>query len=88
MLAVILAGRGHASRLEPAREVPKLDGDFSAPLVKELLPAATSEFPPPAGQPPFFHSGMQQVRAGFPPATAGMASSSAPGYARRLVAVH
>ena len=48
-----LAGSGHASRLEWARLILELDPDASQQLVKQLQPAATSDYPTPAQRPLF-----------------------------------
>ena len=48
-----LAGSGHASRLEWARLILELDPAASQQLVKQLLPAATSDYPTPAQRPLF-----------------------------------
>lgn len=48
-----LAGEGHASRLEWAREILKLDPNPEQQIAKELLPARSSEFPTPAQRPLF-----------------------------------
>jgi dTDP-4-dehydrorhamnose reductase len=48
-----LAGSGYASRLEWAREILALDPFKEEQVVKELQPAATSEFPTPAQRPLF-----------------------------------
>ena len=44
---------GHASRLEWARQILALDPRREEQLVKELLPARTSDFPTPAQRPTF-----------------------------------
>jgi dTDP-4-dehydrorhamnose reductase len=48
-----LAGRGHASRLDWARQILKLDPRSSEQVVKEIVPARTSDFPTPAQRPLF-----------------------------------
>lgn len=48
-----LAGEGHASRLEWAREILKLDPNPEQQIAKELLPARSSEFPTLAQRPLF-----------------------------------
>jgi dTDP-4-dehydrorhamnose reductase len=48
-----LAGSGHASRLEWAREILALDPKQSEQVVQELLPAKTGDFPTPARRPLF-----------------------------------
>ncbi len=48
-----LAGSGYASRFEWAQEILKLDPNKSGQIVKELLPAATRDFPTPAERPLF-----------------------------------
>ena len=47
------AGNGYASRLDWARKILELDPNKHDQLVKELLPALTSEFPTPAQRPLF-----------------------------------
>ncbi len=46
-----LAGSGHASRLDWAQAILKLDPQADEQLATEILPAATSEFPTPAVRP-------------------------------------
>ena len=48
-----LAGSGYASRFEWAKEILRLDPKPSEQTVKQLLPAATSDFPSPADRPLF-----------------------------------
>lgn len=48
-----LAGDGFASRLEWARLILELDPNRQEQMVKELLPAPTSDFPTPARRPLF-----------------------------------
>ncbi len=48
-----LAGGGYASRLAWARAVLELDPARNQQIVREVLPAATSEFPTPARRPLF-----------------------------------
>ena len=48
-----LAGAGATSRLEWARAILELDPDPAAQVCRELLPAATSDFPTPAIRPLF-----------------------------------
>jgi len=48
-----LAGSGHASRLEWAKEILTLDPKKSEQVVRELLPAKTGDFPTPARRPLF-----------------------------------
>lgn len=48
-----LAGSGAASRLEWARTILALDPNPAAQICRELLPAATSDFPTPATRPLF-----------------------------------
>jgi dTDP-4-dehydrorhamnose reductase len=46
-----LAGGGYCSRFEWAREILRLDTKKEEQVVKELLPASSSEFPTPAKRP-------------------------------------
>jgi len=46
-----LAGSGHASRFEWAKEILANDTKPEAQVVKNLLPAASNEFPTPANRP-------------------------------------
>jgi dTDP-4-dehydrorhamnose reductase len=48
-----LAGSGYATRLEWARAILDLDPGRGEQIVKEMLPASTSDFPAPAQRPPF-----------------------------------
>jgi dTDP-4-dehydrorhamnose reductase len=48
-----LAGNGYASRLEWARRILELDPKRDEQVVKELLPARSSDFPAPALRPGF-----------------------------------
>jgi len=48
-----LAGDGYASRLEWARRILELDPKRDEQVVKELLPARSSDFPTPAQRPTF-----------------------------------
>jgi dTDP-4-dehydrorhamnose reductase len=48
-----LAGEGYASRYEWAKEILRLDPHADEQVVKEVLPAPTSEFPTPARRPLF-----------------------------------
>ncbi len=48
-----LAGGGHASRLEWAREILRLDVKRDEQSLKEVVPALTSDFPTPARRPLF-----------------------------------
>ena len=48
-----LAGGGFASRYEWAKEILRLDPHAEEQMVKEVIPAATSEVPTPARRPPF-----------------------------------
>lgn len=48
-----LAGSGHASRLEWAQEILRLDASPELRTARELIPARTSDFPTPAERPLF-----------------------------------
>lgn len=48
-----LAGGGHASRFEWAQEILKMDPNSSEQRAKQLLPAASRDFPTPAERPLF-----------------------------------
>lgn len=48
-----MAGGGYASRLEWAKKIIELDPNKHEQMVKEILPALTSEFPTPAQRPLF-----------------------------------
>lgn len=60
-----LAGSGAASRLEWAREILKLDPDPAAQVCRELLPAATSDFPTPAVRPLYSALDCSRFEAAF-----------------------
>jgi dTDP-4-dehydrorhamnose reductase len=48
-----LAGAGHASRLDWARQILQLDPSAKEQLVRQVVPALTSDFPTPARRPLF-----------------------------------
>lgn len=48
-----LAGSGYASRLDWAKEILSLDSNQMEQVTKEILPAATKDFPTPAERPLF-----------------------------------
>lgn len=60
-----LAGSGYASRLEWARLILELDPNRHEQMVKEMLPAPTSDFPTPARRPLFSALNCERFIAAF-----------------------